>query len=344
MRERVTVTDRLIRDPTTDPLAIGDAVRLLNAGQLVAFPTETVYGLGALAFDQAAVARIFAAKGRPQDNPLIVHLASPDDLHLVARDVPQVARELMDSFWPGPLTLVFRRQARVPDAVTAGLDTLAVRVPDHPIALGLIRALGAPIAAPSANRSGRPSPTTAAHVANDFGASIPLILDGGSTLVGLESTVVDVTDRIPRLLRPGGVSLEELRAAIGAVEWRPDDGAEARAPGMRHRHYAPSCRIVLASPVEISATIAQLLQDGASVGVLCCSPLPAAAELRFFRSIGGSLHEYGREIFRAFRDAEEQGVEVLVVETVSEQGVGLAVMDRLRRAAAGSDQSLGLRG
>jgi len=334
----------LIRDPRTDPHAIGDAVRLLNAGRLVAFPTETVYGLGAMAFDEAAVACIFAAKGRPQDNPLILHLASADDLQLIARDVPRVARELMASFWPGPLTLVLRRQDRVPAGVTAGLDTVAVRVPDHPIALDLIRALGAPIAAPSANRSGRPSPTTAAHVAHDFGVNVPLILDGGSTLVGLESTVVDVTDRVPRLLRPGGISIEELRAVIGAVEWRPDDGAEARAPGMRHRHYAPSCRVVLASPHEIAETIARLLREGVCVGVLCHSELSVTDGLRFIRSITGSLSEYGREIFRAFRDADECGVEVLVVETVSEQGMGLAIMDRLTRAAAGSDQSLGLQG
>ncbi len=327
-----------IRDPRTDAQAIGDAVRLLNEGQLVAFPTETVYGLGALAFDHTAVARIFAVKGRPQDNPLILHLASADGLGMVARDVPQVARELMDSFWPGPLTLVLRRQDRVPDGVTAGLDTVAVRVPDHPIALDLIMALGAPIAAPSANRSGRPSPTAAAHVADDFGANVPLILDGGSTLVGLESTVVDVTDRVPRLLRPGGISLEELRAVIGAVEWGLEGRAEAaaRAPGTRHSHYVPNCRIVLAPPVEVSGAIAQLLREGASVGVLCRSPLLAAEELKFVRSIKGSLSEYGREIFRAFRDAEERGVEVLVVETVPEQGMGLAIMDRLRRAAAGS--------
>lgn len=322
------------------PESILQAVEVLRAGGVVAFPTETVYGLGALAFDQAAVARVFAVKGRPQDNPLILHLASADDVHLVARDVPLVAQELMDSFWPGPLALVLRRHARVPDAVTAGLDTVAVRVPDHPVALDLIRALGAPIAAPSANRSGRPSPTTAAHVAADFGVTVPLILDGGPALVGLESTVVDVTERVPRLLRPGGISIEELRAIIGVVDWRPADGAEARAPGMRHRHYAPSCRIVLVPPSEISETIARLLREAASVGVLCRSRLLAAAEPKFVRSIEGSLSEYGRGIFRAFRDAEEHGVEVLVVETVSEQGMGLAIMDRLRRAAAGADRPL----
>ena len=325
----------LIRDPRTDDHAIGDAVRLLKAGRLVVFPTETVYGLGALAFDQAAVASVFAVKGRPQDNPLILHLASPDDLRLVARDVPQVARVLVDTFWPGPLTLVFRRRDEVPCGVTAGLDTVAVRVPDHPIALDLITALGAPIAAPSANRSGRPSPTTAAHVAHDFGTSVPLILDGGFALIGLESTVVDVTAQIPRLLRPGGISLEELRAVIGDVEWRLENGAEARSPGTRHSHYVPSCRVVLASPREISETIAQLLRDGTSIGVLCRSSLSDTGGLGFVRSIKGSMNEYGREIFSAFRDAEEHSVDVLVVETVSGQGIGLAIMDRLTRAAAG---------
>ncbi len=325
-----------IRNPTTDDLAIRDAVSLLRAGNVVAFPTETVYGLGAHGFDEHAIASVFSIKGRPADNPLIMHLSSREDIGFVARSVPPVAEKLIEAFWPGPLTLVLERSSGVPTSVTAGLDTVAVRVPDHPVAIELIRALGAPIAAPSANRSGRPSPTTAVHVAQDFGDNVPLILDGGPTLVGLESTVLDVSGRIPRLLRPGGIGIEELRAVIGEVDSQLAESAEARSPGMRHRHYAPDCRVVLVAPAEVPPAIADLQRHDRKIGVLHRTPIEDAAGVSFVLLIPGDTAEYGRAIFRAFRDAEATGVDVLLVETVPEEGIGLAIMDRLRRAAAGS--------
>jgi len=328
-----------IRNPRTDDLAIRDAVRLIRAGNVVAFPTETVYGLGAHGFDELAIARVFAVKGRPPDNPLIMHLASREDIGFVARSVPPIAETLIETFWPGPLTLVLQRSSMVPTNATAGLDTVAVRVPDHPVAIDLIRTLGAAIAAPSANRSGRPSPTTAVHVAQDFGKDVPLILDGGPTLVGLESTVLDVSGHVPRLLRPGGIGLEELRAVIGDVDSQSADNAEARSPGMRHRHYAPDCRVVLVAPADVPAAIAALQSDDRKIGVLCRAPLQDAAGVLFVWIIPGDIAEYGRGIFRAFREAESGDVEVLLVETVPEEGIGLAIMDRLRRASAGSEGS-----
>jgi L-threonylcarbamoyladenylate synthase len=219
---------------------------------LVAFPTETVYGLGANAFDPAAVRRIFAAKGRPVDNPLIVHVADPDSLADLVTEVPEVGRRLMAAFWPGPLTLVLPKTDRVPPEVTAGLPSVAVRMPDHDVALGLIAAAGVPIAAPSANRSGRPSPTTAAHVREDLDGRIEVILDGGPTGVGVESTVVDVTGPGPTLLRPGGVPLEDLRRVVGEVAVDPGlsgEGVERpKAPGMKYTHYAPQAPLTLLAP------------------------------------------------------------------------------------------------
>lgn len=323
-----------IRNPATDPAAIPDAAALLRSGRVVAFPTETVYGLGAHAFDADAVERIFALKVRPADNPMIVHVGRVADVGAVAREVPEVARRLLGVFAPGPLTVVLPRRDTLPDNVTAGLDSVAVRVPDDPIALALIEALGAPIAAPSANRSGRPSPTTASDVAADFGDALPLILDGGPTLIGLESTVVDATGARPRLLRPGGISLEEIEAVIGPIERGEIAGELARSPGIRHRHYAPRCRVVLAAPGQIDATIAAQSAGGARVGVLCRAPLAGQTALSFEREAPGEIAAFGRAIFRAFRDAEACGVEVLIVETVPETGLGLAIMDRLRRAAA----------
>ncbi|MGE5508758.1 MAG: L-threonylcarbamoyladenylate synthase [Chitinophagales bacterium] len=238
-----------------DPALLADAGAVLAGGGLVAFPTETVYGLGANALDPAAVGRIFAAKGRPSDNPLIVHIAGLESLPHLVRDVPALARALMDAFWPGPLTVVLPRTERVPNQVTAGLDTVAVRMPAHPVALGLIAAAGVPVAAPSANRSGRPSPTTAAHVWDDLAGRVDVILDGGPAGVGVESTVVDLTGPRPVVLRPGGLPLEELRRVAGEVEIDPavlrkaEAGKVApRSPGLKYTHYAPAAPLTLVAP------------------------------------------------------------------------------------------------
>ncbi|MDX6770947.1 MAG: L-threonylcarbamoyladenylate synthase [Elusimicrobiota bacterium] len=306
--------------------AAREAARVLAAGGLAAVPTETVYGLACRLTPDAA-RRVFRAKGRPADNPLIVHVLDEAQLRLVARRVTPLARRLIDAFWPGPLTLVLARGPAVPRAVTAGRDTVAVRMPSHPAARAVLRALGAPFAAPSANRSGRPSPTTAAHVRRDLGARVPLILDGGPCREGLESTVVDARGRAPVLLRPGTVTLEALGRVARSAARAPGRGAPP-SPGTRHRHYAPACRVVPVSPAAVRAG-----RIPAGAGLLHRSPWGGGRVAHRSRVAGGAA-AYGRAFFAALRAAEAARVKVLAVETVPETGVGRAVMDRLRRAAA----------
>ncbi len=310
--------------------SIRAAAAILRAGGLVVFPTETVYGLGALAFDPAAARRIFRTKGRPADNPLIVHVADKEQLARVARRVSPLARRLITAFWPGPLTLILERSPRVPSAVTAGRRTVAVRMPRHPTALALIRKVGEPIAAPSANRSGRPSPTTAAHALKDLKGRVSLILDGGPCRKGLESTIVDARGRRPVLLRPGTITTDALARAAGTAVKEPGRSAPA-APGARHRHYAPSCRVVLVAASLIRRGAVPGL-DRPGAGIVHRSARPRRA-LAFARHVPGGVSLYARGLFGALRDAEDAGVRTLFVETVRERGVGRAVMDRLRRAA-----------
>lgn len=311
--------------PTDDGLAVAGA--LLRAGRLVAFPTETVYGLGADATAPAAVAGIFAAKQRPADNPLIVHLAAVDQLDRVVAEVTPLATRLAAAFWPGPLTLVLAARDDVPRATTGGLDTVAVRVPDHPVATALLREAGVPLAAPSANRSGRPSPTTAAHVLGDLGGAIDAVVDGGTCTVGVESTVVDARGGVPVVLREGSVTREDLERAVATAQVGGDDGA---SPGTRHRHYQPTCEVVLVPPGHAVGKAAALAAGGARVGMVARDPAPpgVVATARF-----ADAADLARVLYAALRDAETAGVDVVVVETVAERGIGRAVMDRLRRAA-----------
>ena len=312
-----------------DAAGLRRAASILRAGGLVAFPTETVYGLGARALDPAAAARVYRAKGRPANNPLIVHVDGKAMLAVVARRVSPLARRLMKAFWPGPLTLVFDKTAAVPAAVTGGRGTVAVRCPSHPAARALIRALGEPIAAPSANRSGRPSPTTAAHVLRDLRGRVPLILDAGPCRQGLESAIVDARGRRPVLLRPGTISAEAIARAAGTPVAAPGRGAPP-APGARHRHYAPSCRVALLPPALVRKGFAGLgRRDGLIHRAAWTGVRPS-----FARRVAGGVTAYARELFAALRAAEAAGVGTLYVETVPDLGVGRAVMDRLRRAAA----------
>lgn len=294
----------------------------------MAFPTETVYGLGANALDARAVARIFAAKERPADNPLIVHLAGESGLAFVATDVPPLARRLAAQFWPGPLTLVVPAAPAIPAVVTGGLPTVAVRVPDHPVALALLDAAGVPVAAPSANRSGRPSPTTAAHVADDLGGRIDLVLDAGPCELGVESTVVDARGDRPVVLREGAVTREQL----GLL---PESGGAAdlaASPGTRHRHYTPRCEVEIAAIGEGPARARALAATGARVGLVA----PRDASGPAIRQLGrfADAEELGRMLYRTLRAAEDAGVDIVVVEAVEATGIGRAVMDRLARAAA----------
>ncbi|HUW64768.1 MAG TPA: L-threonylcarbamoyladenylate synthase [Spirochaetia bacterium] len=324
------------------PEAIEAAAALLRRGALVAFPTETVYGLGASALDDRAVARIFTAKGRPADNPLIVHVADPGEVPRVAADLPEPARVLMEAFWPGPLTLVLPRREDVSSLVAAGLPTVAVRMPDHPVALALIRAAGVPVAAPSANLSGRPSPTSGAHVLADLAGRIEALLDAGACALGVESTVLDLTEDIPAILRPGGVTAEELAEVLGGVPRTESPGAAGKSPGTRHRHYAPAIPVYLVEGERervrdaAAKLVGELKARGLSPGVLCAAEhatlygVPAVTYGRWNDAAG-----LGRRLYGALRELEERGAGAIVAEGVTDLGLGRAVMDRLRRAAHG---------
>ncbi len=340
------MTQVLTVDPQApDPAALARAGQVLRRGGLVAFPTETVYGLGANALDPAAVARIFAAKGRPAHDPLIVHIAEPDQAAQVAAEVPPMAHRLWARFAPGPLTLVLPKHPAVPPVVTAGKPTVAVRIPGHPVALGLLRAAGVPVAAPSANKFGHTSPTTAQHVQDDLGPAVDLILDAGPTPIGVESTIVDLTTDPPTLLRPGGLPREALEAALGRPVAVAGPGAEVRAPGMLPRHYAPQVPLWLFDGPRAWAremlwqTAAQLARgQGLRVGALV--PAEDAARLR---ALGVQVADLGpeadletaaRRLFAGLRGLEAAGVEVILARTLGEAHLGLAIADRLRRAAA----------
>lgn len=306
---------------------------MLRAGGLVALPTETVYGLGANAEDPAAVARIFQVKGRPPSHPLIVHIGGAEQLDAWVQDVPQAARLLAERFWPGPLTLVLRRGGRVPLEATGGLETVAVRVPDHPVALALLSAFGGGVTAPSANRFGSVSPTTADDVRAELGDGVDFVLDGGPCEVGVESTIVDVTGDAPSILRPGGVTREDLEAVLGCPLAVPAT-SRIRVPGQHPSHYAPRARVVLVEPEKVVAE-AELAQElGHRVGVF----LPAAvadAEVKAHAvvQVPSSMAAYARGLYGFLRELDQQGCDLIVASLPAEEGLGLAIANRLRRAA-----------
>ena len=322
---------------------IQTAADLLRAGGLVGIPTETVYGLGATGLDPAAGGRICQAKGRPQDNPLILHIPGADWLERYCRDIPAAAYELARRFWPGPLTMVLRRRDNVPDQVTAGLDTVGMRCPAHPLCRAVIQAADVPVAAPSGNTSGRPSPTTAAHMLEDMDGRIDAILDGGPCSVGVESTIVDLTCTPPRLLRPGGITLEQLRAALGEVAVDPavtrlmGAGERPRAPGMKYRHYAPKApvTVVTGEPERSAAYIAA--HAGPGDGVICFEEfLPMyAGGARPVMSLGpaGDKGEQARRVFDALRAFDHTAVSAIWAQCPDSGGIGLAVTNRLNKAA-----------
>ena len=304
-----------------------DAAEYIRAGELSAFPTETVYGLGADALRPDAVQKIFAAKGRPSDNPLIVHVAALEHVDRLAAKVPTPARRLMNRFWPGPLTVILPKSEAVPSVVTAGLSTVGLRWPRHPLAQAFLEACETPVAAPSANRSGRPSPTSWQAVQQDLEGRIACILKGGRTEAGVESTVVDCTTSPPTVLRPGAISVEALRDQIGEVRAEEDesDGAP-RSPGTRHRHYAPRASVVLVSaPGEATAP-----SRAAYIGL----EAPAAGQSFVRARTVETLDEYAAELFHFFREADREEVDVIYAQVVPEDGLGRALNDRLRRAAA----------
>ncbi len=312
---------------------IEKAAEVLRSGGLVALPTETVYGLGANAEDPEAVARIFEAKQRPATNPLIVHIASADQLSDWVAEVPPSARLLAERFWPGPLTLVLRRSSRVPLEVTGGLETVALRVPDHPLALALLAAFGGGVAAPSANRFGSVSPTTAGHVVSELGDAVDHVLDGGPCGVGVESTIVDATSETLSILRPGGVTSEELEAALGRPLVSPSAGG-IRVPGQHPSHYAPRARVVLVEPEELIARAEDAQASGHQVGVFLPHDMArASVKVHAVLEVPASPSAYARGLYGFLREVDERGCDLVIASLPAQEGLGVAIGNRLRRAA-----------
>lgn len=316
----------------SDAESIRRAGRIITAGGLVAFPTETVYGLGCDAMNADAAAKVFEAKQRPQFDPLIVHIADHKQLEMVIGRLPSLGQRLIDAFWPGPLTLVLPKQPAIPDLITAGLSTVAVRMPNHPVAQTLIREAGTPIAAPSANPFGYVSPTTAQHVAAGLGSVVDLILDDGPCPIGVESTIVSLAESQPELLRPGSITIEQLRAVIGAIRPAASVNQTPLAPGQSSRHYATRTQLMLLP----SAEARPLLKDDERAGLLIHSR-PKDTDHRFaaveILSSTGDLREAARHLFAALRRLDSLGLDRIYAEPYKEEGLGVAIMDRLRRCA-----------
>ncbi len=335
-----------IRGDETDEAKIAQAGELLKAGKLVAFPTETVYGLGANALDAQAASKIYSAKGRPSDNPLIVHIADWDALGLIVSEIPAKARMLAEKFWPGPLTMIFPKSSRVPYETTGGLDTVAVRMPGNDIALRLIRAGGGYIAAPSANTSGRPSPTSAQHVKDDLDGKIDMIVDGGEVSIGLESTIVDLSEEEPAILRPGYITRAMLEEVIGEVQVdqaliKDDSNIIPKAPGMKYRHYAPKADLLVVEgrQQDVIGKINELVRDkaehGLTAGVICTEESRPYYEAEILRVIGSREDEnsIARNLFAILREFDSLEVDGIYSESFESPGLGQAIMNRLLKAA-----------
>ena len=321
------------------------AAEIIRRGGLVGIPTETVYGLGANGLDAEAVSHIFEAKGRPQDNPLILHITDVSWLERYCKDIPLTAYELAEAYWPGPMTMILPRKDMVPDAVTAGLDTVGMRCPSHPLCHELIRLADVPIAAPSGNTSGRPSPTTADHMREDMDGKIDAIVDGGPCSVGVESTIIDLTCTPPRLLRPGGISLEQLRAVLGQVDVDPavtrllGAGEKPKAPGMKYRHYAPKAPVTVVSGDPRAAAEYIAAHAAPEDGVICFDEfMPLFTSRTGTRPVmdlgpAGDKEEQARHIFDALRSFDHTQVTAIWAQCPDTEGIGLAIANRLNKAA-----------
>jgi L-threonylcarbamoyladenylate synthase len=339
METKLWIVDN-VEDLSKSYPQIKEASELLQKDEVVAFPTETVYGLGANAKSDEAVAKIFAAKGRPSDNPLIVHIAKYEQLEDIALEVSETAKRLIEHFWPGPLTLVVKKKPGLSEKVTAGLDTVAVRMPDHPVALALIQEANLPIAAPSANLSGKPSPTTARHVWEDLHDRIAGILDGGQTGVGLESTVLDCTEKVPMILRPGGITKEQLEEVIGKVEVDHallEEGQAPKSPGMKYTHYAPKAPlfIVNGSKQFLQSLVKEQQKLGKSVGVLTTEENKSYYEADVVIACGSRnrLESVANQLYSSLRLFDKNEIDVIYSEMFPSDGVGQAIMNRLLKAA-----------
>ena len=326
---------------------IQTAAKILQEGGLVAFPTETVYGLGGNGLDGTACEKIYIAKGRPSDNPLILHISEFKELNPIVREISPAAQKLMDAFWPGPLTMVFPKSDIVPEKATGGLDTVAVRFPNHPVARAIIKAAGLPIAAPSANSSGKPSPTRASHVEFDLNGKIDMIVDGGAAEWGLESTIVDVSGEVPMILRPGAVTKEMMEEVVGTVEidpailQKPAADLKPKAPGMKYTHYSPKAEVILvkgettAVADEINRLAAEDMAHGLKTGVMATEETKDLYKADIVLSLGSRERpeEIGANLFKYLRKFDFLGAERVYSEVFSEEGEGMAIMNRLNKAA-----------
>lgn len=342
METKIIVVDSVVPDPNV----IETAGKILLTGGLVAFPTETVYGLGGNALDRTAAQKIYAAKGRPSDNPLIIHIAEMESLDHIAVGVPEKARELAEAYWPGPLTMIFSKKDCVPPETTGGLDSVAVRMPAHPAALALIRSAGGYVAAPSANTSGRPSPTCAAHVAEDLTGRVDMILDGGPVGIGLESTIVDFTEEIPVILRPGYINQEMIEKITGAVRMdrgllKEERDIRPKAPGMKYRHYAPQAELTIvegesqAVSAAINLQCENLRRAGKRVGVIAAEETVALYDADVVKCIGSRTREesIAMHLFGVLREFDRLQVDCIFSESFQTPQMGQAIMNRLLKAA-----------
>lgn len=336
-----------LQENIEDNKKLEQAAKLIQQGGLVAFPTETVYGLGANGLDPKATAKIYHAKGRPSDNPIILHISRREDLYPLVKGIPKMAEKLMENFWPGPLTLIFEKSSIVPKDVTGGLDTVAIRMPSHPVAHALIEKARLPIAAPSANLSGKPSPTKAQHVIHDLMGRIDMILDGPKANIGLESTVVDVTSSTPIILRPGGITYEQLKGAVGEVEI--DQGIQEdlkedfkpKAPGMKYTHYAPNApmTIVQGPKNAVLCKINEMTQNdidkGKKVGILATEENKEEYPKGLVFSLGrrNQPETIASNLFDLLRQLDEKKVDVIFAEGIEEDGIGMAIINRMNKAA-----------
>lgn len=324
-----------------------EAAQILRNGGLVAFPTETVYGLGGNALDAAAAGKIYAAKGRPSDNPLIAHISCLEELQPLVSEIPEAGKKLAEAYWPGPLTMVFPKSDKVPYETTGGLETVAVRMPSDPIANRLIALAGVPIAAPSANTSGRPSPTKAEHVYQDMNGKIEMIIDGGAVGIGVESTIVDVSREIPMLLRPGAVTMEMLCETVGrveidpAIQGVPSENLRPKAPGMKYRHYAPKAALTLvegeetAVALKINEMVQEHLKSGQTVGIICTEETRARYPQGIVKCVGAREQEetIAHNLFAVLREFDDLQVDCIYSESFAADNLGRAIMNRLMKAA-----------
>lgn len=347
MENKLSTKIVTVKKNNIDQEIIKEAAKIINDGGLVVFPTETVYGIGADALNDSAVDKIFKAKERPGDNPLIVHIASMEELNVLVSEIPENAKKLADKFWPGPMTMILKKSSIMSDKITAGLDTVAVRLPANEIALELIKISQKPIAAPSANTSGKPSPTEASHVVEDLMGKVDMIIDGGNTFIGLESTVVDMTTDIPMILRPGKITKEDIESVLGKCEYDPaiiksSEKIIPKSPGQKYRHYSPIAEVVLYKGTienmaeRINKDYDEMLKEGKSAGILSTVQTESKYGEKIKICLGDRTKplSISSNLFKSLRKFDEMGVDIILAEAVDESGLGKAIMNRMGKAAS----------